>query len=73
MQQAATAEEYGGDERERYAGGRDDREALSQHSATQRRLTHRRERYTRRQPEYKHDVITSSPTPETADEEGVER
>jgi len=56
MQEATTAEEYGRDERERDAGGRDDREALPQHSAAQRRLTHRRGRYTRRRPEHKHDT-----------------
>jgi hypothetical protein len=71
-QEAATAEEDGRDERQRYAGGRNDREALSQHSTAQRRLTHRRGRYMRRRPEYKHHTITRSPTPETAYEEGVE-
>jgi hypothetical protein len=56
MEDAATAEENRDDERERDAGGRDDRETLPQHPAAHRRLTHRRERYTTPRPEHKHDT-----------------
>jgi len=56
MENAATAEEDRDDECQRDATGRDDREALPQHPAAHRRLTHRAGRYTRQRPEHKHDT-----------------